>query len=107
MSSEVLVETVGHTALVTINRPEARNALTPTVVQALTAAFTQAAQDTNIRCVILRGAGGHFCAGADLRRTLSDDPDLMSKLEFYMDTFHALITSIVRCPKPTIASLDG
>jgi enoyl-CoA hydratase/carnithine racemase len=55
----------------------------------------------------LTGAGGHFCAGADLRRTFAEDPTMMDRLDEYMDAFHELIRAIVRCPKPTIAQMDG
>jgi 2-(1,2-epoxy-1,2-dihydrophenyl)acetyl-CoA isomerase len=105
--SEVVVETVGRTRIVTINRPEARNALTRGVIQALRDAFDEASTDAAIRCVILTGAGGHFCAGADLRKNMMEDPELLNHLETYLDEYHAVIKSIVRSTKPTIAMLDG
>jgi 2-(1,2-epoxy-1,2-dihydrophenyl)acetyl-CoA isomerase len=104
---DILVEKIGRTAVVTINRPESRNSITKRVVDELAAALTVTHDDASIRCVVLAGAGGHFCAGADLRRTFAEDPDMMDHLESYLDSFHALVRSIVRCPKPTIASLDG
>lgn len=107
MSQEVLFEKQGRTAVVTLNRPEARNSLTKKVVLDLTSALASAAGDDDVRCVVLTGAGGHFCAGADLRRTFAEDPDLMDHLDEYMDAFHGLVRAIVRCPKPTIASVDG
>lgn len=107
MSAEVIVEKIGRTVVVTMNRPEARNSLTRSVLEALTAAFHDASTDASVRCVVLTGAGGHFCAGADLRRTFAEDPDLMDHLDEYMDAFHAIIRAIIRCPKPTIAQMDG
>jgi len=103
----VSVRKDGRTVVITLDRAESRNALTRGVVLALGAAFDAAAADTDARCVILGGANGHFCAGADLRRTFAEDPDLMAHLDAYMDAFHNLIRSIVRCPKPTIAQMDG
>ena len=105
--SEVTVEDTGRTRIVTLNRPEARNALTRGVIQGLTTAFVEAAANAEIRCVVLTGAGGHFCSGADLRRNLMEDPDMMDKLDVVMDSYHALIRSVVRCPKPTVAMLEG
>jgi enoyl-CoA hydratase/carnithine racemase len=107
ITSEVLVETVGRTRIVTINRPEARNALTRAVITGVRDAFDAAAADEAIRCVVLTGAGNHFCAGADLRKNLMEDPELLQHLEQYMDEYHAVIKAIVRCPKPSLAMLDG
>lgn len=105
--AEVVVETVSRSRVVTINRPEARNALTRGVVTGLRAAFEEAGADPAIRCVILTGAGGHFCAGADLRKNMMEDPGLLNHLDAYMDEYQGIIKSIVRCPKPVVAMLDG
>ncbi|MGO8993667.1 MAG: enoyl-CoA hydratase/isomerase family protein [Polyangiaceae bacterium] len=105
--SEVVVETVSRTRIVTINRPEARNALTRAVITGVRDAFLAAAGDESVRCVVLTGAGGHFCAGADLRKNMMENPDLLEQLDAYMDEYHAVIKAIVRCPKPSIAMLDG
>lgn len=107
MNAEVLVEKQSRTSVITLNRPETRNALTKGVMEQITAALHAAAKDDAIRCVVLTGAGGHFCSGADLRGTMASDPDFLDHLEMYMDVFHAGIRAIVRCPKPTIAMLDG
>jgi 2-(1,2-epoxy-1,2-dihydrophenyl)acetyl-CoA isomerase len=106
-SDVVLVENVGATRIVTINRPQARNSLTRAVLRAVTGALQAASGDPSVRCVVLAGAQGHFCAGADLRQNFMDDPQMMDRLEEYMDEFHGLIRSIVRCDKPTIAMMDG
>lgn len=107
MADPVLVEAVGATRLVTINRPEARNALTRAVILGVTEAMRSASTDAGVRCVVLTGAGGHFCAGADLRQNIMDDPQLFEHLDGYMDEFHGLVKSVVRCEKPTIAMMDG
>jgi 2-(1,2-epoxy-1,2-dihydrophenyl)acetyl-CoA isomerase len=73
----------------------------------LSAALHAASSDPGVRCVVLGGAGGHFCAGADLRQNFADDPHMMDHLSDYMDEFHGLVASIVRCDKPTIAMMDG
>lgn len=56
----------------TLNRPEARNALNPEMVAALVAMFQHLQQRSDVRVVVLRGAGGHFCAGADLKGVFGD-----------------------------------
>jgi enoyl-CoA hydratase/carnithine racemase len=105
--TDVLVERIGRSSLITLNRPEARNALTRGVLGAVRSALGTATSDPDIRCVVLTGAGGHFCSGADLRKNLMDDPDMMDHLEEYMDEYHATIRALVRCPKPCIAMMDG
>lgn len=105
--SEVGIERIGRTSVITIRRPEARNALTRAVILGVTEALVAAAADADVRCVVLTGAGGHFCSGADLRKNFQDDPDMLENLERYMDEYHALIRAIVRSPKPSIAMIDG
>lgn len=104
--SEVTTENAGRTRLITINRPEARNSLTLTVLASLREAFAAASVDPEARVVVLSGAGGHFCAGADLRKNM-EDPRLMERTDDYMDEFHSVIKAIVECPKPVIAMMDG
>ncbi|HZU82673.1 MAG TPA: enoyl-CoA hydratase-related protein [Polyangiaceae bacterium] len=105
--TDVLVDSNGATRVLTINRPRARNALTRAVLRALAAALDAASTDPAVRCVVIGGAEGHFCAGADLRQNLVDDPQWMDHLEEYMDDFHGLIRAVVRSSKPTIAMMDG
>jgi enoyl-CoA hydratase/carnithine racemase len=111
MSSEVVVvETVGtdgRVRIITMNRPTSRNALTRDVIRGLRRAIDRATDDPEVRCIVLTGAEGHFCSGADLRQNLMDDPDLMDHLSEYMDDFHAVIKRIVRSAKPVVAMMDG
>lgn len=105
--NDVLFERDGQTAIVTLNRPEARNALTLSVVSELARGIEEAGANKDVRCIVLTGAGNHFCAGADLRRTLAEVPNLMERLDEYMDDFHRLVRAIVRAPKPVVAMVDG
>ena len=104
--SDVVVDRVRRTCVIAINRPEARNALTRGVLATMRDALHAAASDHEVRVVVVTGQGGHFCAGADLRKNL-EDPEMMDKLDAYLDDFHSVIKAIVRCPKPTIAMMDG
>lgn len=65
--ANLLVEQRGSRLYVTINRPESRNALSNEVVQELSDVIDAIAEDRSIRTVILRGAGGTFCAGGDIK----------------------------------------
>jgi enoyl-CoA hydratase/carnithine racemase len=105
--SEITIEVIGRTHVLTLNSPESRNALTRGTLASLSRALDAASNDADARCVIIAGAGGHFCAGADLRRSFAEDPELMNRLDETMDAYHGLIRALVRCTKPTIARLEG
>ncbi len=102
----LLVERKDGVATVTINRPQARNALnTPTITE-LHAAFGELAIEKTTGVVILRGAGDvAFCAGADLKEvaTLSDLPARRR----YFGGVAALLETIHRMPQPVIARVAG
>jgi enoyl-CoA hydratase/carnithine racemase len=64
----ILVERQGRVGLITLNRPEHRNAYTPRMGAELREAFTELEADDEARVIVVTGAGRHFCAGADLSR---------------------------------------
>ncbi|HUR55069.1 MAG TPA: enoyl-CoA hydratase-related protein [Gemmataceae bacterium] len=106
MSDLVVYANDGPAAVVTINRPDKRNALSRDLIAALGDAFARAAADDS-RCVILTGNGPAFCAGMDLdelRGTLGDDAD---KVWNDANTLSALYEQIYTLPKPTIAAVNG
>lgn len=63
----LLLEIQGPALHITINRPESRNAMSLQMVAELSTVFTQIESDSDIRAVVIRGAGGHFCAGGDIK----------------------------------------
>jgi enoyl-CoA hydratase/carnithine racemase len=83
MSDELILEQQGAVLVARLNRPEARNALSPTLLGAIGAAVTQAENDVDIRALVLTGTGDRaFCSGMDLRAFAADgvgatDPELM------------------------------
>ncbi|MBA4188661.1 MAG: enoyl-CoA hydratase [Planctomycetaceae bacterium] len=97
----------GPAALVTINRPDRRNALSRALIAELTEAFLRATTDPAARCVILTGTGSAFCAGMDLdelRGTLGDDSDMVWDDAAKLSSLYELIYTL---PKPTIAAVNG
>jgi isohexenylglutaconyl-CoA hydratase len=64
--SSILLECDGAVARLTLNRPERRNALTHAMMLELEDAFGRLREDASCRVLVLRGAGGHFCAGGDI-----------------------------------------
>ncbi len=108
MSEEVLITARdGAVATLTLNRPKARNALNSGLVEALVAGLRGVAEDPSVRAIVLTGAGGSFCAGADLRTAFAEDPDLLDHLDVKIDQYHAMIQAVVGAPKPVIAAVGG
>jgi len=64
---EVLTEVDGNVLIVTINRPDAKNAMTKAAAEGIAAAMDRLDAETDLRCAILTGAGGTFCSGMDLK----------------------------------------
>jgi 2-(1,2-epoxy-1,2-dihydrophenyl)acetyl-CoA isomerase len=63
----IIYETVGHVATISLNRPEARNGITPKMLDELYSATQDAAADKSLRVLVLRGVGRDFCPGADVK----------------------------------------
>src|SRR5580700_810538 len=104
-SPDALVERRGHVLIVTLNRPEARNALSPAMMALLRQAWDQVDTDPGIRVCVLTGAGGAFCAGADLKAMTSDHPG--SRLgDFDLSVIEPLLKGR-RLTKPLIAAVEG
>jgi len=102
-----LVELVDHTLVVTMNRPEARNALSGEMLRLLAEAWERANEDDDVRVVILTGAGGYFCAGADLKAMSSSAPsDKFESGEFDPSVIKSLLKGY-RVRKPVIAAVEG
>jgi len=107
MTSEPLVlrRDAGGIAWLTLNRPQARNALSVALMSELETALEKAAADTAARVVVIAGAGPAFCAGHDLRE-LRSNPG-RQHYEAVFAQCARLMTRIVRLPKPVIARVHG
>src|SRR6195952_4343333 len=102
-----LVELEGHTLVVTMNRPEARNALSGEMLAIMEQAWVRANEDPEVRVVILTGAGGYFCAGADLKAMSKRSPsDSFESGEFDPSVIRSLLKGY-RLTKPLIAAVEG
>jgi 2-(1,2-epoxy-1,2-dihydrophenyl)acetyl-CoA isomerase len=92
-------------AELTLNRATVRNALNTALRDALLAAVRAAGADPAVRVVVLRGAGGSFCSGADTADIgAAADPQVIAAM---LDSGSAIITAITDCPKPVVAALQG
>lgn len=104
--STLLAKKVGPVSWLTLNRPDALNALTDELVSALEQRMREANQDPEVRVVVLQGAGGHFCSGLDLKVALP--PTLgESEAAATIGRFQALIRTIVQAEKPYVACVQG
>jgi len=89
----------------TLNRPDARNALSATLMLELLDALARAATDAQARVVVIAGAGPAFCAGHDLREIRTDQGRETYERVFALCS--ELMLAIVRLPKPVIAEVHG
>lgn len=102
MSDVILEHPDEHIALIRLNRPEARNALSPTVRQILADHFTSLGSDDTTRCIILTGGEKIFAGGADIR-----DMAERSSVEMLTSRSHRFWQAVASCPKPVIAAVNG
>jgi methylglutaconyl-CoA hydratase len=105
--NHLLLHVSGSVATVTLNRPEVRNAFNDEVISELTALFVALAGREEVRCIVLAASGTAFCAGADL--------NWMKRMAGYTRDENVadaaalanMLKVIYRCPKPTIARIQG
>ena len=106
-SSSLRVQTDGPIVLLELNRPHARNALDPDLVAGLAAALEHVGGDPAVRAIVLTGAGGAFCAGADLKAVMGPDGALPADMPARIDVFHRVIRALTGASKPVLAAVDG
>jgi enoyl-CoA hydratase len=105
--AHALIEQRGHVLIVTLNRPQARNALSGPMLALMQQAWDRVDSDPEIRVCILTGAGGAFCAGADLKAMTSAHPgDSFSSGAFDPTVIEPLLKGR-RLSKPLIAAVEG
>lgn len=94
-------------ATITMDRPKKYNALIPTMIMDLCDALERARQDHGVRAIVLRGAGGNFCAGDDLHpeeRFKYGQPDLHTRMK---TGYPRLVVEIMTLRKPVVAMVQG
>jgi isohexenylglutaconyl-CoA hydratase len=108
--ASIQVREAGGVCTLTLNRPQARNAMTMAMVLELRQALAAAEADGATRVVVLRGAGGHFSAGADItemagaRMRLAADPDAIAKVSA---AFGELCVAFANSPLAVVAVVEG
>jgi enoyl-CoA hydratase len=100
-----LIERRGHVLIVTMNRPQARNALSGPMMELMRQAWDTVDSDPGIRVCVLTGAGGAFCAGADLKAMTREHPGARIG-ELDLSVIEPLLKGR-RLSKPLIAAVEG
>lgn len=103
----LLAEDLGPVRRLTLNRPASLNALSGELMDALDEAFAAAADDDEVRVVILRGAGRAFCAGYDLKQDAGEGTKDAAEWHRELDRDTRRLLRILELPKPVIASVHS
>jgi len=110
---DAIVEREGHLLTITLNRPQRMNALSGAMLVRMYDAFVEASTNPEIRCILLTGAGGNFCSGADLRAMAGDadnsDPeiDVAARMSADPELHWKALLRNYRPTKPIIAAVEG
>jgi 2-(1,2-epoxy-1,2-dihydrophenyl)acetyl-CoA isomerase len=96
----------GGVATVTLNRPEALNAMNNALMRGVTDAVSNVVADQSVRVLVITGSGRGFCAGADLSE-MADSPPSSTASTDADDTFINAMRAIMNCPVPTVARING
>jgi 2-(1,2-epoxy-1,2-dihydrophenyl)acetyl-CoA isomerase len=109
--THLLTDMADGIATITLNRPEALNAFSPQMVEALIEVTGRYERDSAVRCVVLRGAGEHFMAGGDVKgfhKALTEDRDaVLRRREMDVVRVHQITYQLRRMRKPVLASVQG
>ncbi|MGZ9166550.1 MAG: enoyl-CoA hydratase/isomerase family protein [Anaerolineales bacterium] len=107
MNDPVLIQQHGNILQITLNRPEAYNALNLDMMKMLGEALSFAAADHSIKGVLITGQGKAFCAGGDLK-WISQQPEQAGSVLYRLaPQFHLSIVEIRRMDKPVVAAING
>lgn len=103
--ADLRIEVADAVATLTLDRPDALNALTVPLKEALLDALAEVARDDAVRAVVLTGAGRAFCAGQDLRERL--EPDALPLAEEIRRRYNPMVRAMRELPKPIVGAING
>jgi 2-(1,2-epoxy-1,2-dihydrophenyl)acetyl-CoA isomerase len=111
-TNDLLARVEHGVAVITMNRPDRRNALSNDMLRAMGDVLAQCETDSDVGAVVLTGAGGGFCAGGDVKGMAENNtdgprPDLDSRIHAQRLSQRATAGRLHKMPKPTLASLPG
>lgn len=103
----ITLEAAHGIATITLNRPDAYNALSLTLGRELFDAVLQVDEDPAVRCVVLTGAGKAFCGGGDVKDFVQSLPRIGVVIKELTTYVHGAVSRLVRTPKPVITAVNG
>ncbi len=103
----IVVERAGSVVFITLDRPEARNAMNMKMIHELRDFFHSIREDRSIRCVIFQGAGGTFCAGADVKEWRNPANQTYEAQLEYATVLDDMLLAVQNAPQVTIAAVEG
>lgn len=107
MATQMLSERRDGALVLTLSDPATRNSLSPQANAAAVEALQTAEADRDVRCVILRGDGEHFCGGGNLQRLQAVRDQGPEVQHASMERLHGFVEALRSCPKPVIAAVEG
>jgi len=105
--THIVIDVRDAVGTITIDRRERFNSLDVETARDLRKAGLQMARNPSVRAVVLRGAGGVFCSGADLKDIRNASPAFGDAFKAILEYIHSTISEIRRAPKPFLAAVDG
>ena len=111
-TEDLLVDLTDGVLTLTFNRPDARNALTPFMLETMAQELAAAELNPDVRCIVLTGAGGAFCAGGDVKAMAASHAsgetfDHTVRMERQRASHRATSLRLYEMSKPTIAAIPG
>ncbi|HBA54464.1 enoyl-CoA hydratase/isomerase family protein [Syntrophorhabdus aromaticivorans] len=103
----ILYETIGHVAMITLNRPRARNAFSPEMITLWRDYLEKAGLDDTIRVIVVTGKGDTFCSGGDIRDMAEGKLKSWDMKRFLWDGVHRIVLALEDLDKPVIAAVNG
>lgn len=107
VTGRVRLEREGALAWVTLSHPGRLNAITVGMWGELRDVFTRVSADDALRCVIVRGEGGNFAAGADIREFPAQRTDMAGVQRYHRDILAPALQAVANCPHPVVAQIEG